>query len=606
MKNFLIIILSVLLSACNLFKKESGNAPVDMFLHDGNLFVAEESGQKITIIELEKNKITRSIHLGFKPSAMGYHEKSGDILVCGGGCKGKLARVNIPSGKIIYSSDMQHTPSGLAIDQSKNIIYVTNRFSNNIQMVDLSNGNILKTIPCIREPIAVTLAGKNNQYLLVGNHLPYARGTDKNIASKISVYDAVTGESIKDISLPNGSLAVKSVAMSNDNKLAYFTHSLARYTMPTTQVERGWMNTAALSIINCESLLLYETILLDDMEQGFANPWDISISKTGTLAVSSFGTDEVIILNEDDLRNAILSHQKTKENGEKPGEGFIPNLKDHLSFCANFSRRVQCTGRGARTIALSENQLFVGMYYSDNINCINLSTENIFLVRTKAKQNRDKAREGEALFNDAKMCLQRWQSCGSCHPDARIDGVSWDLLNDGMGNHKNTHSLLFSHETPPVMSRGIRDKAETAVRAGMHHIQFIERPEKDAELIDYYLKNLKPVQSPYRNRDGSLTEEAKRGKEIFKKVGCASCHSGSYYTDGTLRNVRTGTGEEKDEKFDTPTLIELWRTAPYLHDGRALTIKEAITKYNHGNIRGNTQNLSEEELNDLIEFLQSL
>ncbi|MHC4147198.1 MAG: cell surface protein, partial [Planctomycetota bacterium] len=79
-------------------------------------------------------------------------------------------------------------------------------------------------------------------------------------------------------------------------------------------------------------------------------------------------------------------------------------------------------------------------------------------------------RRGEMLFNDALLCFQSWQSCASCHPsDARVDALNWDLLNDGLGNPKNTKSLLLSHETPPAMITGIRENAEIAVRAGFRH-----------------------------------------------------------------------------------------------------------------------------------------
>ena len=48
-------------------------------------------------------------------------------------------------------------------------------------------------------------------------------------------------------------------------------------------------------------------------------------------------------------------------------------------------------------------------------------------------------------------------------PDARADALNWDLLNDGIGNPKNTRSMLHSHRLPPVMITGIRAKAEDAV-----------------------------------------------------------------------------------------------------------------------------------------------
>ena len=58
------------------------------------------------------------------------------------------------------------------------------------------------------------------------------------------------------------------------------------------------------------------------------------------------------------------------------------------------------------------------------------------------------ARRGEQYFNDATLCYQQWQSCATCHPDGRADALYWDLLNDGVGNTKNTKSLLMAALTP--------------------------------------------------------------------------------------------------------------------------------------------------------------
>ena len=58
--------------------------------------------------------------------------------------------------------------------------------------------------------------------------------------------------------------------------------------------------------------------------------------------------------------------------------------------------------------------------------------------------------------------------------------------------------------------------------------------------------------------------------------------------------------------YDIPSLIEVWRTAPYLHSGDALTLRETITDFNFMQKRGNTKDLSDQELDDLIEYLKSL
>jgi cytochrome c peroxidase len=214
-------------------------------------------------------------------------------------------------------------------------------------------------------------------------------------------------------------------------------------------------------------------------------------------------------------------------------------------------------------------------------------------------------RKGQMLFNDAELCFQGWQSCASCHPsDARADALNWDLLNDGLGNPKNTKSLLLAHETPPAMITGIRENAEAGVRAGIRYIQFAVRPEEEAAAIDEYLKSLKPVPSPHLV-DGKLSESAERGQKIFDKAGCASCHTGLLHTDLKTHDVGTGKDLDKDRRFDTPTLVEVWRTSPYLYDGRATTIEEVLTIYNPGDKHGVTSNLTEAEIKDLAEFILS-
>jgi cytochrome c peroxidase len=184
--------------------------------------------------------------------------------------------------------------------------------------------------------------------------------------------------------------------------------------------------------------------------------------------------------------------------------------------------------------------------------------------------------------------------------------LNWDLLNDGTGNPNNTKSLLLAHRTPPAMSLGVRDTAERAVRAGLHHILFTEPKEEIATAIDEYLKSLKPVPSPHLV-NGRLSPLAERGRGVFTRAGCAQCHPPGLVTDLQMYDV--GTAAKTDQladRFDTPTLIELWRTAPYLHDGSAATVREVLTIRNPGDQHGNTSHLSPSDIDALCAYLLSL
>ena len=378
--------------------------------------------------------------------------------------------------------------------------------------------------------------------------------------------------------------------------------------MPTSQLDRGWINTNAISVIDVENKKLLNTVLLDDVDLGAANPWGVACSEDGSfLCVAIAGTHEIIIINRIILHenlDKVIKGQRVTEVSSSAED--VPN---DLSFLADYKKRLKLKGKGPRAIAIKDGKVYVSEYFTDSIGVVQYTQDKEFdITSVLLSENNELSaeRRGQMLFEDATICFQQWQSCASCHPGgARVDGLNWDLLNDGLGNPKNTKSLLYAHRTPPTTATGIRKDAETSVRKGITHILYAVIPEEDAAAIDSYLKSLRPLPSPYLV-DGKLSASAQKGKKVFKQSRCDSCHSGQLYTDLKSYNVGTGKGFEKDVKFDTPMLIELWRTAPYLHDGRAATLKDVLTKFNDKNKHGRTLGLNETRLDDLIEFLLSL
>jgi cytochrome c peroxidase len=105
---------------------------------------------------------------------------------------------------------------------------------------------------------------------------------------------------------------------------------------------------------------------------------------------------------------------------------------------------------------------------------------------------------------------------------------------------------------------------------------------------------------------GEPSKAAKRGKKVFEKAKCDTCHAPPLYSDLKQYDLGFGKGMDKGKPFKTSTLIECWRSAPYLHDGRAATMKEVFTKCNPEGKHGNTGKLSEEELDELVEYVLSL
>jgi cytochrome c peroxidase len=189
-----------------------------------------------------------------------------------------------------------------------------------------------------------------------------------------------------------------------------------------------------------------------------------------------------------------------------------------------------------------------------------------------------------------------------------VDGLNWDNLNDGIGNPKNAKSLLLAHQTPPSMALGVRANAYVAVRAGIKNSLFTVQPESVANAINEYLKGLRSEPSPFLER-GKMSASARRGEKLFKsdRAGCAECHKPPLFTDLKLHDVGTRSQYDKPtDKFDTPTLVEIWRSAPYLHDGSAVTIRDVLTTRNGEGKHGEASHLNPAEIDDLVAYVLSL
>jgi cytochrome c peroxidase len=182
-------------------------------------------------------------------------------------------------------------------------------------------------------------------------------------------------------------------------------------------------------------------------------------------------------------------------------------------------------------------------------------------------------------------------------------------MNDGVGNPKNTRSLVLSHLGGPVMSRGVRSGFEEAVAAGFEHVLFRPASVEIRCDVEAYLRSLRAEALPAL-ASSQLSDAVQQGKAIFEdpRVGCAQCHRGPLPADGELHDVGTHCENDWPEEnaFLTPKLVELWRTTPYLHHGKAATLRDVLVKYNREDRHGRTSHLTEAEIQSLVEYLKSL
>lgn len=500
--------------------------------------------------------------------------------------EGQLIIVNLNSDNDIRKVNVGSGATSPVVDKTRNRVYICNQYTSTVSEVDLTNGKIIRNVAVLREPKRIILS-KDGKTLFVANYLPAQRADVDYVASALSVIDVATFKKTKDILLENGSNALGGMSLSPDGKYIFVAHNLGRFTVPTSQLQQGWMNTSAISVVDASKQEFIASVLVDEPERGAAGTWDVSCT-SDKLVVSHSGVHEISVI---DYPAFIKKFEAYPDKS---------NLNYDLRFLYDIRERIPLKGNGPRNFAITGQNVYIPTYYSDDLNIYNLGNKNLTDISLNPDRAETPEEQGERIFNDATYCFQNWQSCNGCHPgDGRMDGLNWDLMNDGVGNSKNCKSLLFSHVTAPCMISGIRENAELAVRRGFYHIQFYDISEEDAKLVDAYLKALQPVPSPLLV-DGELSEKAKKGRKIFEQLKCDNCHSGPYYTD--MKMHRIGEDIEFEKGWDTPTLREVWRTAPYLFDGRAATMEDVFKEHKHGV----DKKLSKSELEELVEYVNSL
>lgn len=241
---------------------------------------------------------------------------------------------------------------------------------------------------------------------------------------------------------------------------------------------------------------------------------------------------------------------------------------------------------------------------------------------------------GKQLFydaRDARLAFQQYMSCASCHNEGGQDGRTWDFTQFGEGL-RNTIVLRGHGGTAQgplhwtgnfdevqdfegqirgfALGRGLM--ADADFHGGTRSQSMGDRKaglSADLDALAAYLESLTSYgTSPERNSGGSLSAAGIAGQIVFQREGCATCHAGSQMTDsaigvahdvGTLRPSSGGRLGSPLAGLDTPTLRGLWSTPPYLHDGSAATLADAVMAH-----RG--VSLSPTDLGNLTAYLRQL
>ena len=548
---------------------------------DGFVYAADETGGRVIKLNADGSIAAQTV-LDGGAHCVKVHD--GKVYVTRGGLDGTLAVLSADL-KLEKEYKVGHTPTD--VEFIGTTAYVTNRFSDSVTMIGLIDEGTHE-VPVGREPMAAAVA---QDKLYVACHLPDDAANEEVVSASVYVIDMTNSAdgTVRAIELVNGTGGVKDIEATPDGSRLFVSAVIARYQYPTTQLDGAWINSNGFAVIDAATDSYVTTVLLDDVTLGAASPWGIAFDEE-TAYFAASGTGEIVSFPLRKLNNLLNS----KENKGR-------ELADDIGILNTVRTRTQMPGEGVRDILYSDGKLYCTEYFIGDIAVMNTSDYSISILPLGEQPEADIVRLGETLWYDATKCYQNWEACASCHPDGRVDGFNWDNLNDGLGNPKSAVSMMYTFRCPPVMITGIRANAETAVRAGMKFIQFNTIDEDSNRAIDEYLKSLLPEESPALTLGGTLTETAAEGKELFEQYGCAECHLAPLYTDLETHTspILGDDGGWENRDFATPTLVEVWRSAPYMYNGSAKTIEDAVRNFV-------PEGTSDDDITKLSEFVRSI
>jgi hypothetical protein len=189
-------------------------------------------------------------------------------------------------------------------------------------------------------------------------------------------------------------------------------------------------------------------------------------------------------------------------------------------------------------------------------------------------------------------------ACASCHPEARDDGLIWDFDTEGVRRTQNVAGSILDRapyhwagdelSLPNLMDDVFSDRMGGAMPSDSEH-----------RMLGPWLNRV-PAPAPLADVDPAA---AARGQALFQStdVGCTTCHAGALMSTKALVDVGTG------GTFKVPSLIGVSGRAPYMHTGCAATLLDRFTpSCGGGDTHGHTSQLTSDQLNDLVAYLETL
>lgn len=584
-------------------------SPIEMVLSNDNskLFVVCEGSNEVRVVDTRSDTVVAQIPVARQPRGIAM-SPDGQRLYVTSSWTDTVSVVDVGTMKIVETLATGSEPVGAVVDRSGRTLYIANRLSDDISVIDLQTGKESKRLLAGRGASYLALS-PDGKWIYCSHIYPNSGAFRTQPNSEITVIDTARQVVAERKQLHNVAGEFH-IALSADGKLGVMAQIRPKNLIPLAHVEHGWAFGDSLTLFG-QDLAGTVQIPLDELDRYYALPRGVAITPDKSrVFVTTAGSESVTVI---DVRKLLASVRSRRQ----------PFVND-LSASADYVVARIPVGHDPRGVLLSADgkRLYVANRLDDNISVINVETGTaISTIDLGGPKTINALRRGERIFYTADYAFQGQFGCANCHIDATIDGLQWDLEPDGFGKDiVDNRSLENLAGTEPFKWNGGNPDMPTECGPRTERYFFRSQSFGPQELTDLVTFVYSLPYRPNRHRlpSGELTPAQERGKAIFERTNytngkpipeanqCAFCHGGPKYTNQKQVDVGTGKPTDRSPVIDVPQLPNVAYSAPYLHDGSARSLEEIWTVFNPKDTHGVTNDLTKDELNDLIEYLKTL
>ena len=575
---------------------------------DGSRLVAANTdANTVSVVDLKGRKLLREFPVGDRPEGCAWVPGTDTALVTLYGSD-QIAVVDCVAGRVLATIPVADEPYGIVATIDGQFAYVSHDYPGTVSEIDIPARQVTRTFRACPDG-----TGCRGLALSPDGKTLYA--TEFFTAALVGI-DRATGTRVGRWVADEQDNLARHVELHPKRPKAYLVHTRDRVTGFDA---RGsvFPHISFCDLAAKPNSKNRRTLALDTYNgvTVVTNPWESALSPDGSKLYTIYAsTDDANV-----SKTVDDDYQEVERLGRVRGVGKHPR---------------------AVRVAPDGGEVYIYATLDHALNVFNSTlTERLASIKIATPANTPEWRRGKELFHAAgqPMGSARWISCSSCHPDGLHDGRVWHnpegpRKTPNLFGMAHTHPLHWSGDRDEAqdfeytirgklmqgrgLARGVNLKPRETFRDYAEAEQQTAGLSKDLDALALYQNSFTFRLSPHITAPGKLTPEAERGKVLFHSatVNCASCHGGPYYTDSSLKRPFTrhdvGTGGGKNEKlgpdFDTPSLLGAYRVNSYLHDGRAKTLREVLTKYNAGDRHGKTSHLKPAEVDDLVAYVKSL